>query len=214
MVAGPLLLSSVLPEPAGAVRAFFVDPVVAPPPPPPPPPVRRPATARARPEAPPDRSGAFTAPIEVPAELRPEEGLDLGIEGGVSGGVEGGVPGGVLGGVVGGLPDSVVAAPPPVTPLRVGSHVKEPVKLTHVDPVYPKIAIDARIQGVVIIEAVIDTSGRVTEAKVLRGVPLLDQAALEAVRQWVYTPTLVDGIPTPIVLVITVIFERGRAPAN
>jgi protein TonB len=152
----------------------------------------------------------FVAPIEVPTGIRPEEGLDLGgIEGGVPGGVEGGVPGGVVGGVVGGLPDA--PPPPPAKPVRVGGDVREPRKVLDVAPVYPSLAAKAHVEGVVIIEATIDTRGRVVNATVLRGVPVLDEAALEAVRKWVYTPTLLDGVPTPIIMTVTVRFRLKSA---
>jgi protein TonB len=75
-----------------------------------------------------------------------------------------------------------------------------------VQPVYPPIAISARVQGRVIIEATIDRHGKVGEAKVLRSIPLLDQAALDAVRQWEYTPTLLNGEPVPVIMTVTVNF--------
>lgn len=208
----PLLLSDALPEAGGDIRAFFVEPLAAPPPPPPPPPpaARASLAARVAPKAASAPVG-FVAPIEVPTEIRPEEGLDLGgVEGGVAGGVEGGVPGGVVGGVVGGLP--VAPPPPPVRPVRVGGDVREPRKVLDVAPVYPPLAAKAHVEGVVILEATIDERGRVVNATVLRGVPVLDEAALEAVRRWVYTPTLVDGVPTPIILTVTVNFrlQTGR----
>ena len=145
------------------------------------------------------------APVEVPQEIKPEEGLDLGVEGGVPGGVEGGVPGGVVGGVVGGLPD---APPPPAqAAVRVGGQIKEPKKLKNVAPSYPDIAKQARVQGVVILECTISPQGKVTDVKVLRGIPLLDQAAIDAVRQWVYTPTLLNGVPVPVIMTVTVNFK-------
>jgi len=207
----PLLLANALPEPARDIRAFFVEPLSAPPaPPPPPPPAARAAVvARIAPKASVAPAG-FVAPIEVPEEIRPEEGLDLGgIEGGVPGGVEGGVPGGVVGGIVGGLPD---APPPPVAkPVRVGGDVHEPRKVLDVAPVYPDLAVKAHVEGIVIIEATIDARGRVVDAKVLRGVPVLDEAALEAVRKWVYTPTLLGGVPTPVIMTVTVNFHLKPA---
>jgi protein TonB len=118
-------------------------------------------------------------------------------------GVVGGVEGGVVGGVVGGLP----AAPPPPRAVRVGGQIKEPHKLKDVRPVYPDIARSARVQGVVIMECTIDPQGKVTEVKVLRGIPLLDFAAVEAVRQWEYTPTLVNGVPVPVIMTVTVDFS-------
>ncbi|HSD28972.1 MAG TPA: energy transducer TonB [Vicinamibacteria bacterium] len=207
----PLLLAEGLPLPARDIRAFFVEPLAAPaPPPPPPPPAAREAVVArvaAKPSAAPV---GFVAPIEVPSEIVPEEGLDLdGVEGGVVGGVEGGVPGGVVGGVVGGLPDA--PPPPPVQAVRVGGDIREPRKITHVAPVYPMLAVQARVEGVVILEATIDPRGRVVNATVLRGVPVLEEAALEAVRKWVYTPTLLDGVPTPIIMTVTVRFRLQNA---
>jgi protein TonB len=148
---------------------------------------------------------AFVAPVEIPQEIMPEEGLDLGVEGGVPGGVEGGVPGGVVGGVVGGLPDA--PPPPPQKAIRVGGQIKEPKKLKHVNPEYPDIAKQARVQGVVILECTISPQGKVTDVKILRGIPLLDQAAVGAVRQWVYTPTLLNGVPVPVIMTVTVNFK-------
>ena len=175
----PILQMGLLPEPASAVKAFFVEPMSAPPPPPPPPPPA-PRATRA-PEVAPQVvqmvDNAFVAPVEVPQEIMPEDGLDLGVEGGVPGGVEGGVPGGVVGGVVGGLPDA--PPPPPQQAIRVGGQIKEPRKLKNVAPVYPDIAKQARVQGVVILECTISPQGKVTDVKILRGIPLLDQAAIE-----------------------------------
>ena len=211
LITVPLLASSELPATPRAVQAFFVQPmVVPPPPPPPPPPAPRSAVPRPTLKSTANPTGRFVAPVEVPDELRPEEGIDLGIAGGVPGGVAGGVPGGVVGGVVGGLPDALVTAPPPVAAVRVGGQIKEPVKVRHVNPVYPKVAREASVEGVVIIEAVIDATGHVAEARILRGVPILDRAALEAVRQWEYTPTLLDGVPTPVRMTITVTFRVER----
>jgi len=193
----PLLQPAELPEPAAAVKAFFVDPISAPPPPPPPPPPapKRPDAPKPIPKPVMTESPKFTAPVEVPEQIKPEEGLDLG--------VEGGVPGGVVGGVVGGLPD----APAPVQAVRVGGQIKEPKKLKHVAPAYPDIAKQARVQGVVILECTISPQGKVTDVKVLRGIPLLDAAAIEAVKQWVYTPTLLNGVPVPVIMTVTVNFR-------
>jgi protein TonB len=207
VIALPLLMDAPLPDPSGsAVKAFFVTPLeLAPPPPPPPPPVPSARTA-AKVEAPPvERSDGFVAPIVTPAEIIPEVGFDLGVEGGVSGGVEGGVPGGVVGGVIGGLPEAPPA--PVLKPVRVGGRVQEPRKLKSVPPVYPEAAREARIEGVVILEALISPQGRVTDVNVLRGVPLLEEAAVDAVKRWVYSPTLMDGIPVPVLMTVTVRFD-------
>jgi TonB family protein len=96
---------------------------------------------------------------------------------------------------------------PTSAPVRVGGAIMEPKKLKHVPPVYPDIAQANRIQGVVIIEAVIDPAGYVSYAKVLRSVDLLDQAAVDAVRQWEFTPTLLNGVPVSVIMTVTVNFS-------
>jgi protein TonB len=205
VIAVPLLVDAPLPEPAGDVRAFFAAPLELAPPPP----AARVETAprvRAPETVPPT---GFVAPIATPTEIIPEAGIDFGVEGGVAGGVEGGVPGGVVGGVIGGLPDAPPA--PPLQPVRVGGRVQEPKKLKAVPPVYPDAAVVSRIEGVVILECLISPQGRVTEVKVLRGAPLLEEAAVDAVRQWVYTPTLMDGVPVPVLMTITVRFDLSNA---
>lgn len=194
----PLLQAQDLPEPAAAVKAFFVEPQAAPPPPPPPPP---PAPKPVVQQAPPPQAqdNRFIAPVEVPQEIKPSSGIDLG-----SGGVDGGVSGGVAGGIVGGLP----AEPPPVVQaVRVGGNIKEPTKIKNVAPIYPDIAKQARVQGIVILECTISPQGRVTDVKVLRGIPLLDQAGIDAVKQWQYTPTLLNGVPVPVIMTVTVNFR-------
>jgi len=145
------------------------------------------------------------APVEAPKEIKPETGLEA-PEGGVAGGVEGGVPGGVVGGVVGGLPEAPPPPPPPQAPVRVGGNIRPPTKIKDVKPIYPSIAQSARVQGVVIIEATIGLDGKVNDARVLRSIPLLDQAALDAVRQWQFTPTLLNGVPVPVIMTVTVNF--------
>jgi protein TonB len=205
----PLLMDGSLPDPAGdSIQAFFAVPMeLAPPPPPPPPaPAARPAVAASAPVA--ERNDGFVAPIETPAEITPEEGIDFGVEGGTAGGVEGGVPGGVVGGVIGGLPEA--PPPPALRAVRVGGRIKEPTKLKSVPPVYPDAAVVARMEGVVILECLINPQGRVAEVKVLRGAPLLEEAAVEAVKQWVYTPTLIEGVPVPVVMTVTVRFDLSN----
>src|SRR5437867_1336239 len=96
--------------------------------------------------------------------------------------------------------------PPPPAPVRVGGNIKQPTKVKDVKPVYPAIAQSARVQGVVIIEATIGPNGAVQEAKVLRSIPLLDAAALDAVNQWQFTPTLLNGVPVPVIMTVTVNF--------
>ena len=110
------------------------------------------------------------------------------------------------------------AAPPPpppgadtaaaggMAPIRVGGNIKTPTKIRDVRPVYPPDAFAAGIAGMVILEAVIDTEGSVESAKVLRSIPILDQAAVDAVRQWKFTPTLLNGTPVPVIMTVTVNF--------
>jgi protein TonB len=109
-----------------------------------------------------------------------------------------------------GTATSFAAAPvvPPGTVVRVGGNIKEPTLLTpNIKPTYPQVAKDASIQGLVIVEAVIDEEGRVTNARVIKPVHgLLDQAALEAVRRWTYTPTLLNGAPVSVLLNVAVNF--------
>ena len=93
-----------------------------------------------------------------------------------------------------------------VMPIRVGGNVRPPTKIRNVSPVYPAEAQAAGVQGVVIIEATINPQGKVINARVLRGAPLLDQAALDAVKQWEYTPTLLNGVPVPVIMTVTVNF--------
>ena len=107
-------------------------------------------------------------------------------------------------------PVVVAKAPPQQDPVRVGSTVRQPVKLRGVDPAYPPMAQTARIQGIVIIEATLTPEGRVANARILRSVPLLDQAALDAVRTWEYTPTLLNGVPVPVIMTVTVQFTLSR----
>jgi TonB family protein len=90
---------------------------------------------------------------------------------------------------------------------RVGGEIREPLKLKDVRPVYPSEAKRARIQGVVILECLITPQGKVGELKVLRGIPLLDEAAVDAVRQWEYTPTLLNGEAVPVIMTVTVNFR-------
>jgi periplasmic protein TonB len=96
--------------------------------------------------------------------------------------------------------------PPPPTPIRLHEGMQPPRKIVAVAPAYPALARVARVEGVVILEAVIDAHGRVESVRVLRSIATLDQAAVEAVRQWRFTPTLLNGEPVPIVMTVTVNF--------
>ncbi|HKV99619.1 MAG TPA: TonB family protein [Vicinamibacterales bacterium] len=92
-------------------------------------------------------------------------------------------------------------------PVRVGGGIKEPTKIKDVKPVYPADAEAAGIQGIVIVETTIGPSGLVSDARVLRSIPGLDQAAVDAVRQWEFTPTLLNGAPVPVIMTVTVNFR-------
>ena len=162
----------------------------------------------------------FVAPQEIPKDIPPpqDEPPDvsnvIGMAGGVPGGMPGGVIGGVPGGIVGGIIGSAGAPPPPPPPkpkkrdpIRVGGNVQESKLIKRVEPVYPELAKRARVQGVVLLQVLVDETGHVADIKVVRGNPLLDPAAMEAVRQWVYSPTLLNGEPVPVIATVTVIFN-------
>ena len=197
----PLMATDVLPTPRTVIGVFAAERAA---PPPPPPPAAAPAAARATESA---TASPDAAPVTAPESIEPETAATTTSALGELGGVEGGVPFGVVGspGVVPGLPPS----PPPAAvqkPLPIGGVIKQPDKVRHVPPVYPAIAQQARVEGVVIIEAIIGADGRVQQARVLRSKPLLDEAALAAVRQWVFTPTLLNGVPVPVIMTVTVNF--------
>jgi periplasmic protein TonB len=197
------------------IRALLYDP---PPPPPPPLPkgpglTRRLQTQPA--EAPgPRPSPAFTAPVAKtlpePAPAAAEEssdsggsptgseqGVPEGMEGGQVGGVVGGVPGGVLGGVIGGTGD---------IPVPVTSYDRAPRLLRLVKPEYPQDAFVKKVQGVVYVEILIDANGRVVRTRVTRSIPLLDAAAIAAVRQWVFAPAVKGGQPVATLAMAPVTF--------
>jgi len=205
----PLLGGESLPAVNSAVHAFFVTPAQVEVPPPPPPPAAGVRIPKA-PAAPrPVEETKFLAPVEVPAEIKPSEGLEVGGsaegEGGVPGGVEGGVPGGVIGGMIGGLPD---APPPPPSVVRVGGQVVAPKLVKMVQPVYPTLATQAKVSGIIIIlDALVGVDGHVKSATVIRGHPLFDEAAVTAVEQWRYQPLLLNGRPSEFILTVTLTFQ-------
>jgi protein TonB len=192
--------------------AFVASAPLPPPPPPPPLVAKRDARPATKPKVVTKRdvvAVAMAAPVEAPASIAPEQPLDLEQEF-VAGGIEGGVPGGVAGGIAGGIP--VMPAPPPppptpVKPIRVGGDIERPTLLRRVNPEYPQIAISAKKEGVVILEATVDTEGAVTRVRVLRSEPLLDNAAVDAVRQWRYSPLQLNGRAHPFILTVTVSFN-------
>jgi protein TonB len=194
--------------------------LVAPTPPAPPPPPASPAGARS---AAPKRSAPsverhFVAPRVIPrqvARVNEEPGEnDLGsgtLPGeGSPGGVTGGIPGGLAGGVVGGQLSGPAPPSPidsaPKEPIRIGGQVKRPRLVFGPDPVYPLLARHAKISGTVVIEAVIDTQGNVVDMHPASGNPLLLIAAMAALRQWKYEPTVLGGQAYPVRMLVTIAF--------
>ncbi|MGH9140502.1 MAG: energy transducer TonB [Vicinamibacterales bacterium] len=119
-------------------------------------------------------------------------------------GAESGPPAGI-----GDIGSGTIAPPPPpapIVPIHLHSGMKAPVKIADVAPAYPVIARNAHIQGVVILEAVLNAQGSVESVRVLRSIPLLDQAAVEAVQRWRFTPALLNGQAVPVVMTVTVNF--------
>jgi len=126
-------------------------------------------------------------------------------------------PGSGPGGVPGGDPTALVpgGGPPsaPAAPIRPGGDIRPPVKVRNVVPVYPEIARVARVQGTVVLDCTIGVDGRVDDVKVLGGPALLQAAAVDAVRQWLYRPTLLNGVAVPVVMTVTVRFMLGPSLA-
>ncbi|MGD1210833.1 MAG: energy transducer TonB [Candidatus Acidiferrales bacterium] len=178
------------------LRSFQTTFLVAPPPPAPPPPAAQvQKLARPLPRLLP--TSHLTAPAVIPAKIQivhDEAPPDVGV--GVIGGVPGGQTGGVLGGIIGGVVDTkaVIPPPPPTKKIvRVGGDVKQPLPISTPPPVYPAVALAAKIEGVVVIDAVIDEQGNIVRARVIDGPGLLVNAALAAVTHWKYEPTYLDG---------------------
>jgi protein TonB len=194
-VIAPLLASDELPAPRTATEFIHVVPVSEPPAPPP----------RARTRVRLDTPRPDVAPLDVPNGIAAEpaiEPIDDRFTNDNS--------------VIGFGDSSVIAmdatppppAPPPQPPLiRPGGSIRPPQKIVDVAPIYPQIARAAHVEGVVILEAVIAEDGSVREVRVLRSNPLLDAAAMEAVHQWRFTPTLLNGEPVPVVMTVTVGFR-------
>ncbi len=184
-----------------------------PPPPPPPPPAAKPIRRIIRKRVSQMQAGKLRAPKAIPKEIAVIEEEDLpedmrGVAFGVAGGIPGGQIGGVMGGVLGGIP-SAAPPPPPQKPIRVSSGVQSAKVIRKVNPTYPPIARQARIQGVVRLEAIIAKDGSIQNLRVIQGHPLLVQSALQAVRQWRYAPTLLNDQPVEVITFIDVIFKLG-----
>jgi periplasmic protein TonB len=197
-------------------------PLLAPPPaaPPPPPPAAARAVVPHATSKHPNLTytlGKVTAPASIPKTISLDNAApapDLpGVDGGVPGGVAGGQLGGSLGGVLGGTGTSVPIPPPPQTAkkriVRVGSNLKAPRQTYSVQPDYPVLAKQEHIWGTVVVDAVIDEHGNVVQAHVVRGHPLLITAALNAVLQWKYEPTLLNGTPVAVEMEVNVNFKFG-----
>jgi len=104
------------------------------------------------------------------------------------------------------LPASPVSEPPAQKIVRVGPGIREPRRIAGGPPEYPLMARNARVQGTVILEAVINERGAIERVRVLRSVPLLDAAAIAAVQNWRYTPTLLNDVPVSVLMTITINF--------
>jgi periplasmic protein TonB len=139
-------------------------------------------------------------PVEEPTSIEPETGVE-----GSPDGIEGGVAGGVGEGPAG---ESASSGPGvgPSGPLRLGSTVAPPKKIKDVRPVYPRVGLATQAQGTVILDVTIGTDGKVQDAKVIHSVPQLDLAALEAVRQWEYEPTRINGALVALIMTVVVNF--------
>jgi len=210
----PMIYFDVLP--AATLQSVFVAPPQPPPPPPPPPPAPKIQQVKIIPRQ--FDAGKLMAPKTIPKEIAqiredelPPPSSGVGVVGGVAGGMAGGSVGGVLGGIIGSVPSAAPPPPPPpkaVTPqrIRVGGNVQQANLITQIRPVYPPLAKQARIQGTVELSAIIGKDGRVQDLKLVRGHPLLVSAAVEAVKNWVYRPTMLNGEPVEVATTIDVNF--------
>ena len=216
----PMIYFDALPK--SQLSSFLVAPP-PPPPPPPPPAAAPPHVIKVIPRQ--FDAGRLMSPKSVPKEVAmiKEEELPLQSSGGVVGGVPGGVPcgtaGGVIGGIIGSVPTAAPpppppppAAPKPVTPqrIRVGGNVQQAKLIRQPKPIYPPLAKQARISGVVKLNAIIGKDGTIQNLTVASGHPLLVPAAMEAVKQWVYQPTLLNGEAVEVVTQIDVNFTLSQ----
>jgi len=202
----PLIYTEALPK---AMLATLL--VAPPPPPPPPPPPAQVQVVHVKPQVHLMDAGKLVAPKVIPKDvkiIREEAEPDMGMSGGVVGGVAGGSMGGVIGGVVG----SVTPPPPKPTAsrIKVGGNVSAARLLNKISPVYPPLARQTRISGTVRLHAIIAKDGTVQQLEILSGHPLLVQAALDAVRQWRYQPTLLNGEPVEVDTTVDVIFSLNQ----
>jgi protein TonB len=196
----PLIYTEALPK--QQLMTFLVAP---PPPPPPPPPAQVVKITKIETEL---DSGVLRQPTKIPEKikiLKEEEqpSQSAGIVGGVPGGVPGGAAGGVIGGIIGSTQMPKIAAPQRV---RVSQGVTEGLLTRKVQPTYPPLAKTARIQGDVVLNAVISKSGSIENLRVMSGHPMLVTSALDAVKQWKYKPYILNGEPVEVETTITVKF--------
>ena len=197
MVLIPLIFTEALPK--GQMMFLLVAP---PPPPPPPPPAA--AVVHVRQIQTDIVNGELRTPTKIPQKIKmiqEDEAPPAMATTGVVGGVPGGVPGGSMGGVIGSVLSSTpVAAPKIATPtrVRVSSGVVSGLLVRKVPPTYPPLARQARIQGVVVLQAQISKEGNIENLQLISGHPMLAPAAIEAVKQWKYRPYLLNGEPVEV----------------
>ncbi|PYX71097.1 MAG: energy transducer TonB [Acidobacteria bacterium] len=210
-----LIMPLAFPEslPKGQLLTFLVAP---PPPPPPPPPAAQVQRVVRQIQTDMMNTGQLRTPTRIPQRVQMIKEEDapppMPSVGGVVGGVPGGIPGGQLGGVIGGIVNATNAAVPkfiPVTPqrVRISQGVTRGLLVQKVEPQYPTLARAARVQGDVVLSAVIDTNGQITNLQLVSGHPMLVPAAIAAVKQWRYKPYLLNGQPVEVETTITVIFS-------
>jgi len=199
-----LVATEALPSPREAIE--FLDASVKIPDAPPPPPPRRASPAIPQPETPFVDPNA--APLTAPEGIAPENGIEHTVAAASQVGVVFGLASSAPEGF--GWRENTPPAPAPVAPVRLHSGIEAPQKIVNTAPVYPAIAMAAHLQGIVILETTIDETGRVVDVKVLRSVPALDAAAVDAVRQWRYRPALLNGAPIPVIMTVTVRFALNE----
>ncbi len=204
----PLIYTEALP------KTLMSSILLAPPPPPPPPPPPVAQIVHVKPVQHLMDAGKLVAPKVIPKDIKiikEEEAPDMG---GMAGGVPGGVAGGSMGGVMGGVIGGAGAAPPPpkasLKRITVGGQVQAAHLVNRVQPTYPPLARQTRISGTVKLHAIIGKDGSVQQLQVVSGHPLLVQSALDAVKQWRYQPTLLNGDPVEVDTEIDVIFSLAQ----
>jgi len=208
LVLMPLLFTEALP------KTQLMTFLVAPPPPPPPPPPPAAAPVKIVKQVQTDIvNGQLRTPTKIPEKvqmIKEDEAPPPSMTSGVIGGVPGGVPGGQMGGVIGGIISSTpIAVPKVAVPqrVRVSQGVTQGLVIRRVQPTYPPLARQARIQGSVILQAEISKDGTIENLRLISGHPMLAPAAIEAVKQWRYKPYFLNGEPVPVETQITVNFS-------